>query len=554
MHNSLRSPTKDKFSTRRSDGFSLVSVLVAASLTTMFLLASAAFIIPLFKNIGGGYSNSLLLTGAESATDYVIGLLNDDTTRADVDCAPLYGASKHVNDSLPLLATTFGLPTDAKVDVWVRNVAPMKTPTSGSGRSLSYDPILSPYADPDLPLDLKSNSDKFGLFHGPGKNAYRVIECRVSYGSYQKLLITTLKPYLVSDDYDESGSSPNPLYKNGGAQGINSVWLGSGSRTSGFTDFNTDLQSLSGVDTVTSDKPLLGGDVGSYGNVTIGQNSSVGGHLQVLQNNDGVAIGQGINIDELGVVTQTLQTNGQYTNFSTDSVLNAGLGTSGALAPVTDANLVLNGVAPSFSEVAPAPSASADAQYQGAMKFSTGAATIEGGDYEASSLSVNSGSSIAVGGSDPVRIFLDDTSTGGPVVNLSGNVNSGSSPDPANFQIFYNGTGTLNLQATGDKTMNATIYAPNANVMMNATGGTLKFSGAIVAKNLAGSYTAAGNPASGTTNSVIRFDNGLSDPISSNSGAQRSLRVDVSKVLNGKRLKVMSVLEPNNPNDPKYSH
>lgn len=553
MHNSVRSPIKDKFSTRRSEGFSLVSVLVAASLTTMFLLASAAFIIPLFKNIGGGYSNSLLLTGAESATDYVIGLLNDDTTRADVDCAPLYGASNHVNDSLPLLATTFGLPTDAKVDVWVRNVAPMKTPTSGSGRSLSYDPILSPYADPDLPLDLKSNSDKFGLFHGPGKNAYRVIECRVTYGSYQKLLITTLKPYLVSDDYDESAFSPNPLYKNGGAQGINSVWLGNGSRTSGFTDFNTDLQSLSGFDKVTSDEPLLGGDVGSYGNVTIGQNSSVGGHLQVLQNNDGVALGQGINIDELGVVTRTLQTNGQYTDFSTDSVLNAGLGSSGPLAPAAP-ELVLNGNAPTFSEVAPAPSASADAQYKGAMKFNTGAATIQGGDYEASSLSVDSGSSIAVGGSDPVRIFLDDTSTGGPVVNLSGNVNAASTPDPSNFQIFYNGTGTLNLQANGDKKMNATIYAPNANVMMNATGGTLTFSGAIVAKNLAGSYTSAGNPASGTTNSIIRFDNKLTDPTPLNSGAQRSLRVDFSKVLNGKRLKVMSVLEPNNPKDSKYSH
>lgn len=526
---------------RRVRGFSLVSVVVTASLTSIFLLASAASILPIFKSVGSSIVDVQLSSAAQSATDLTIGLLNSgDSVKAAFDSPSVYGEGTKVNDSFALTAAMFGLPEGATVEVWVWNRAPMKIALDGTGssRSLAFDPILSPSGDPNLPDELKNSDEKWGLYSGVGFNGWRVIETRVKFGNSQKLLLTTLKPVLIARDKEQQSSSP--LFSDsssvGNARGLNGVWLGNGTITSAVTSLNSgDIATGGGT---------VAGDVATFGELKLDNGANVGGKAQVQRDAAGNMTGS-ITSDNTGQVNQYLQADSQFSNLDSSTVHNYGDTNN----PDPNLNRYTAGDAtdaPSLASggVAPAPSAPDGINPTSAI---TETSPNVGGDYVVPSISVQNGTLVTTG---PTRVFIEGTNgtNGGssdPVVNIQGRLNPGK--EASDFQIYYNGTGTIVLQGTE---INATIYAPNANIQMGSNN-QLAFTGSLLARNIAGTYD-NGVAKTGVTKTQMRLDYG--NRTLTGSPGNGGLSYEISDVQHPKRFKVYSVLEPRNPNDPKYSH
>lgn len=524
----------------RTRGFSLVTVVVTASLTSIFLLASAAAILPIYKTIGTSVTDIQLLSAAQSATDLTIGLLNDQNSSSTFDCPHVYGASSKVNLLYPLTASRFGLPEGATVEVWVRNVAPMPTAVGSSANSLAFDPILSPSSDPNLPAELAGAKEQWSLYSGAGKNGWRVIEARVKFGTAQKLLFTTLKPVLIANDVNTASTLPlfsdASLVSNG--RGLKKVMLGAGTVTSAVPSFSGADYKIGGQ--------TVAGDIASFGEVSLNGNAKIGGRAQIQKDTSGNLKGT-VTSDGTGEINQYLQSDGVYSNIDSSSVHNYGDINN------PDPNFKnypgdARDDAPSLTStgVAPAPSAPDGVVPSTSL---TEASPKLNGDYVVPSINVQNGSLETSG---PSRIFIEgsnglssEAGSSNNVVSIQGKLNPGN--EASNLQIYYGGTGTLVLQGTE---INATIYAPNANVQMGS-GTTLNFTGSVLARNIAGSYL-NGVPNSGVANTNIRLDYGNRNKTGSSTNA--GLSYEESDVTLPKRFKVVSVLEPRNPNDPKYAH
>lgn len=123
----------------------------------------------------------------------------------------------------------------------------------------------------------------------------------------------------------------------------------------------------------------------------------------------------------------------------------------------------------------------------------------------------------------PTRVFVENNVSSDTVVTLNGNINSAGRP--SNFQIWYNGSGSINVNADN---VNATIYAPFATVNVigknTETDKSSHFRGAIVARNL--------------NLSKITFDMDLTTTQNGNNGIS-SLQFNRSEIL--KRTKYTAV-------------
>lgn len=102
----------------------------------------------------------------------------------------------------------------------------------------------------------------------------------------------------------------------------------------------------------------------------------------------------------------------------------------------------------------------------------------EGGDFKSAHFKARSFG--RRGSSARTRIFLYDSFNSGPDAAELNYVNSGG--DPANFQIWYNGTRRIVLPHNCD--VHAVIYAPNAEVYLPSN--NHRFVGAIVANSIVG--------------------------------------------------------------------
>lgn len=577
MHNRfLRASTSQG---RSENGFSLVSVVIAASLTSMFLLASAATIVPMYRSIGSSVSNVQMLSAAQSATDFTIALLNNDSTRDQFDSPGSYDSFKKVNLIYPLTASMFGLPDGATVEVWVRNVAPLYSPSgnsNGATRSIAFDPLLSPFNDASLPEELKANADaqkeRWSYFQGPGKNGWRVIECRVKLGSSEKLLLTTLKPVFQASSPVVPGNT-NLFSDTGTGKGLNSILIGSDSSTSAIKSSDSLTQIIQGTVVGGSTQLYnLGGDISSFGKIVLSPNSNVGGRVQVISDFSSTAGSTkgAIALDSSSKVNQYLEVAGTKTGFNYEpgssevdgNVVNAGP-VSGEFQSVgQDVNSVLNATPPSFQSVAPAPSAPNDANYLTAdsATVSSGSGTLSQGsavssnDYVMSSLTVKPGATLnpdSTSSGNPTRIFLEGSNSNQAVLEVQGNINSGG--DPSMVQIYYNGSGTLSIVGTGTQTISATIYAPNANLRLNHSSGELNFTGGITARNIAGSYDDSGNPITGIGKTNLILDYSARSAKNGPSSALQSLSFNMESVTEPKIWKVVNVFEPKNPKEARFN-
>lgn len=536
----------------REKGFSLVSVVITTALSSFFLAAALSFILPLNRIVSSSPNETLMAVAAESAVDYTVALLND--YKSNVDCEPIYGSVRKLNDTVILNPSMFGLPENATVEVWIKNVAPLPLAEGSSDRSLSFEPLLSPVydprfpSDPNLPNELKQSKENWSLFRAVGQNFWRAIKCKVKIANSEKILLATLKP-TIGNFTDSLGDSSTPVsvFSSNYGFGLNSVNLGISSSTSGFDSSSNNIDVFKDTSYAPDDK-LLGGDLSSFGKISLA-NSVVGGKLNVFDSNslasvtnsgNGV-VNQHLNMDASKVAQSGFEYNGL--KDPSNSVLNA----SNDNFPKVNDTEVLGGSAPTTPNLSPSPSSSAQAASLPSVGQG-GNYTLSSGDYVADSMQMSIGSSLSTSGT--ARIFLtDNPNVSNPLV-VNGSLNSGGSP--ANLQIYYNGTGTLLLQ--GALSVKAVIYAPNANVQINGTSNAAKFNfeGAILARNIAGAFNESGQATGGAKFSDFKFDHSLANQsiapsLFFNPDALRNKDKDVWT------WKVRNVLSPLNPKDPKYA-
>ena len=123
---------------------------------------------------------------------------------------------------------------------------------------------------------------------------------------------------------------------------------------------------------------------------------------------------------------------------------------------------------------------------------------IPPGNYKATSMSISGNGKIVIESSVTTNstFFMEGSTPGANVVQISGNGITNNTATPAKFQIMTNSA--KNVQVSGNGNFHGVIYAPSANVSISGNG------------NLFGSVVGQSINASG--NGQVHFDLALSDP------------------------------------------
>lgn len=215
------------------------------------------------------------------------------------------------------------------------------------------------------------------------------------------------------------------------------------------------------------------GNLGSLGNVSVGDQSTVNGSVSVANPVVGPCP-DGVTLGAQAAIT------GRQADGTLAPVLPLKiLPTMPPVPTVNPANgsLVVN------KNTQIAPGAYGDIRVQGTAQL-----TFQPGIYQINSLSVSGNASIAIGssagGSGAVILYVAGNNQSTPI-SLTGNSLTNTTGIPSNFQILYGGTGTI--QVAGGSAAFGVVYAPNANVQM--MGGS-DWYGAIISAT----FTEKGNP------------------------------------------------------------
>ncbi|MDR3616363.1 MAG: hypothetical protein P4L53_22575 [Candidatus Obscuribacterales bacterium] len=498
---------------RRQKGFSLVTVLSVTLLATLWLTATLANLIAVYRSASTSKFSGEIINHANSATAFVLQALNDSTQAATFDN----------KSNVPLSGTVWGASPDVRATISVVSQNP-------SAASLLIDGTSS--------NTVATKTNPSGSNYSVANSAWRIITITVQYAGLTKTLqVYALRRLPAPSPGNGSSTLPanipfgsptgtSPFFA-GAILSTGSMQLGSNFSSSGY-----DFVAKSPV-TANDGIHALGGDITSYSPVNLsGTNVSIGGSL--------TAMSASISNSPVTAQTQTpasttvnryVNTSGNVAGFN-DGSGNFGQTTTNVLG-LTNSNMQSQtqsietqqnaANAQANNPVIPSPTAPSTATTIGGITVSASNPTLAAGDYATGSLVVPSSATLAISGSSPARIYLADGSSG---ASINGTVNSGGLP--ANFQIFYSGTGTLDLTGA---TINGTVYAPNATVyMFNTT-----VQGAIVAGQISGGLDANGN-IQPTKNVNIVYDTSLSNPSELKASKAQGLLMDpiaVQADLNG---------------------
>lgn len=338
--------------------------------------------------------------------------------RAEFDADP----GETVVKTIP--PSAIGAPTNAVISISLTNAGPIDT------NALIYEQRLD-------------NNQPHSVYT---ENPWRVLTATVVMGVTSKSLSVVLKPYLASTPSQTGNKSFFPY----GILATDTLAMNQSTTQAVQPD------NLTNIFVHQDDTDYnLAGDVGALGSVSV-SNSTISGDIIVGDTLSGTAS-----------VNGSIQ----------------------GIAPPDGFPPPLNLKHPSFeppdiSTISlPPPLEPSSVPETNQLSQIDGTASLKSGDYVASSIDVNISSAITtdITNSTPVRVFLNEQAPGDPVT-VHGNINTNDSGTPNNFQIWYNGTGVLNLDG---EQMNALIYAPNATVNIgNLSAAQTQFHGSIIAKNV----------------------------------------------------------------------
>ncbi len=256
------------------------------------------------------------------------------------------------------------------------------------------------------------------------------------------------------------------------ATGCNALNMSNNGKTNSYN---------SGVNPRPTSFSSTGGNVGTNGNATMVGSATVGGNVATGYS------GQGTSCNTASPNGVDTNNGGGYTGQHT------------VITPPTFPPVVLPGPPNGGYPTGPCTASPAcnnsygtytmPPGYYGDVGLSNGATiALQAGTYVMNSLYVGGGITVTMPASGAVIIYIvgtpDSYLTGTtPVVNLSNGTVANNGGVPANLQVLYGGTGTIDLG--GGTSQYGVTYAPNATVNINnnndlygaVVGGTINFAG-----------------------------------------------------------------------------
>jgi hypothetical protein len=488
---------------RSEQGFSLVSVLLIAMCAALWLTAMTAALIPMYKRVSDTAKAEQLRNAAESSIDFVIDQLS--TSLSSGNPTPYDpGVSGQQKTTIIALAV-YSVP-NVIVSVTVKDVSPPVPPKGAALASSIYDPISAagPLANDWRVVEATAQMNNAGS-NGPLSSTQR----------YRVVLKPQLWPANSQSAWNQpSTSSFNPMQQFG-VFALSAMTLGPNTSTDGYTP------SPLGPSTITGSSPLhplttyaLGGDVGSYGNVTMsGTNSrpaTVGGSINVPESNGATTVAAQTSNASANQANRYVTVNGIASNISggsgggTTNVFGASNTSAGY--PSTQTSYVMQGQntaqtqvvsapppTPTFKDAAPSSGPTSIPPYDlGDVNLSnttitvtnsappppysipaSGNLQVQPGNYTVGSLTTaNSGQIIVqsdVSSSQPVRFFVSDNSVSPNALDLTTQGIVNNSAFPSNLQIYYNGNRSVTINQSN--TFSGLVYTPNANLSLGLSGG-----------------------------------------------------------------------------------
>lgn len=486
--------TKRKSQPRSTNAFSLVTVLCSGLIGAMWIAAAYSMLLPLVQQSSAGKQSAMMRTLAETAVDYVA---KDIST-----CFATSQLSKYDDSEVGAPYTSFEL-TPAQLGIedsgnkGVKLTVIVKNEYPGSeNESAVYDFQTVPSAESKKQWSMV-NAQNVG---------WRTIEVHVGLGSSasaKAVYRAMMRPDFGEVSYATgSGSDPNktPYFPNGNAA------------------FSTTAMNIGSNSTITGNLSTNGSRFGSAPLTVSGSGITINGDIAVnslsMASDDLVAQGSAANSGSQPKLKGFISTNGDVAGFDSSGTPDTSMVAverppNGAANynPDPSANLITTQGSNQQTQVAPAPSAPADATDLGSIGLSgdaklvirdgpvdiptgqslanmtTGTAYIPPGEYKVSSIDVSGSSSIQVsdpsGMSQPASFYVDNVNGGNSAVNIGGGGISNSTA--GNFQIWYNGSNSINLSGV-QATM--ALYAPNAKISVGSKGSPTNFKGAMLGLSL----------------------------------------------------------------------
>jgi hypothetical protein len=464
---------------RNSRAFSLVTVSALGAVSMMWLFAVSAAVLPMYQRAAAGRFQIVARSAAEAGLDYAVAELN-----AAVAAGVTSPIDDTTQDNLPKISTAPDAAignNGAQVTISVNNVP-------APAWSASYN-------------ELKDASDPDSPFFGQA-NLWRSVMATASYAGITRRIMVVLEPIATATTTPEGGSTgttttPQPYFRYA-MFGRSTITMTGNARTDGY-------DSRTGPYGGTNVKPTAG-DVGTNGSAALSGNTVVGGDLMVFSSPPGsttsvVAVGS-----NTVTINDQLVVNGVETGFT---------GTPGGAALPGDNVLGLDRpfpVDPTYQPILesqtntapdfpPAPSAPDGAVNLGSISI-TGTTTlrIPPGDYKVNSISVSANAKIllvpdASGNYGPVRFFVEGSSSGSSVIQLTGSAIVNPTTVPGNLQVWYNGS--KGVLMAGNSNFYGVLYAPNSDIKIAGNG---TYYGALL-----------GNSVLNTGNGAIHFDTALKE-------------------------------------------
>lgn len=463
---------------RSNRAFSLVTVSALGAVAMMWLFAVSAAVLPTYQRAAAGRFQIVARSAAEAGLDYAV---------AELNAACAAGVTSPIDDT-----TQDNLPK-------VSTAPESAISNSGAQVTISVNNVLAPLWAASY-NELKDSNHRDSPFFGQ-PNRWRSVLATARYAGITRRVIVVLEPIATATTTPGGGSTgttstPQPYFRYA-MFGRATVTMTGNARTDGY-------DSRSGSYGGTNVKRTAG-DVGTNGSAALSGNTVVGGDLMVFSSPPGSTTSVVATGSNNVTINDQLVVNGVETGFTGTNGLSAlpGDNVLGMDRPPADPSYqpILKSQTNTPPDFPPAPSAPDGAVNLGSISISGNTTVkIPPGDYKVNSISVSGNAKIllvpdASGNYGPVRFFVEGSSSGSNVIQLTGNAIVNPTTVPGNLQIWYNGS--KGVLMAGNSNFYGVLYAPNSDIKIAGNG---TYYGALL-----------GNSVLNTGNGAIHFDTALKE-------------------------------------------
>lgn len=432
---------------RSRKGMSLVMVISLGVVATLWMIGTAAVLLPTFQRITANRTNDVMRDGAELALDWALAQVNSPSTRAALDASPGQSKTSSVpNAVLPASMQSYS------ASVTVSNTNPP-----------NYSYLYSPNFTGTAIIGISGFRVVTATFNSPGGTLHKSVQVILmpTYNvSSTSSTITSTSTSIIQGPpqylFSQSMASPGTITFNGG--GTTNSYDSSISRNPSTFD-------TYGAGVWTNSSLTFNGNGNNVGGTITVANSSSGG------NATGSATAYNNNVSATGNVSSGITTSGTVT--SSDSNLSPMQFDGVPSAPSTSTNI--GPISLQGSKNNTITLANGYWIDQNGVRTSTA-----GGDFVTNGISMQGSSAqiIVDNSNGPVNLYVQGSGSNNGIT-IAGNGISNSAGIPGDFRIWYGGTGTVKVAGNGATT--GVIYAPSAPFQMSGNGGLY---GAVVANSI----------------------------------------------------------------------